>query len=273
MLAASGVDEAVDLAVAALHVGAQLLLGLHANRTDFLRGLCSRRREQLLSGASRSAQLLLAQLLGVGRDSLCLSLGFCEQPPSLLLGLAHDLRGRGVKSRLLKDPGAQPLGLLELGRDSQTSALERRLRLKTRTLNQPARSLLAVGHRTLAGLHFPLTLARHLARAALTKPLTHQLQMTVDLDRVIATPDTAKVPLHHVHRARLTLTARGHRLPRSPANDEILLAASRTGHSNASTTHRSSTPKPRPTRPTSQDFAHNSSRKIWSSLLAHPALE
>jgi hypothetical protein len=118
-LAACGVDQAVGLAVAALHVGPHLMLGFGPEGASFLRGLCSHRREKLLSGGTRGGQLLLAPLLGVGCDALGLSLGLRDDPPSLLLCLAHDVRGCGVEPRLVKDRaafrarrGAEPLGVL-----------------------------------------------------------------------------------------------------------------------------------------------------------------
>lgn len=231
-LTACGVDQAVSLAMAALHVRPHFPLGFGPEGADLLRGLCSPRREKMLGGSPRGGQLLLAPLHGIGCHALGLSLRLCDDPPSLVLCLAYDVRGNGVEPRLVKDRGAEalallerlldqdvglltallggrlglskgPLGRLGVGFGSQTSALEGRLRLQARTLQQPARSLLAICQHTLMGLQLLL----ELARAALMEPLTDQLQVAVDLDRVIPAPNQAEVALQHEDRAHLTLTA------------------------------------------------------------------
>jgi hypothetical protein len=136
----------------------------------------------------------------------------CEHEVSLFLAL-----GRGRAGRL-----GRALGGFDLRFCSQPGTIEGRLRLQALTVEQPLRCLLYFAGRTLASLQPFLELAGLLARAALTKPLTHYLQVAVDLGWVIATPDKPEVTLNNVDRTRLTLIPRSHRPVRSPVPARLL---------------------------------------------------
>jgi hypothetical protein len=254
-LAACGVGQSVHLTVAALHLGLCVLLRLGSHRADLFRGLCSHRGEELLGGSPRGEKLLVTPLLGVGCSTLGPGLGLCSDPPGLLLCFAHDVRCRGA--RLVEDCGSfrlnrgaqlcglfvclsehhvglraalrggdrgllgSPLCSLDISVASQPGTVNGRVRLDAFTFEQPL-LLLPVRHFALAGMQLFLELAGALACATLTEPLTHELQVAVDLDRVITAPDKSKVALYDVHRTRLTLTARGHGLLRSPVHDRLL---------------------------------------------------
>ena len=105
-LTACRVYQSVDLAVAALDEGLYVSPGLRSQIANLLRGLCSDRGEQMLSGRASGQKLLLTLLLCLGRDSLGPSLGLGDDLLGLLLCLVDDRRRRGVEPRLVKDSGA-----------------------------------------------------------------------------------------------------------------------------------------------------------------------
>ncbi len=257
-LTACGLDKPVDLTVAALDKGLHVALGLRSQSENLLRGFCSHRCEQLLGGRPRGQELLLAPLLGLGEDPAGARLGLCDDLLSLLLRLVCDLGRCRVEPRLVNDGGTfgarlgsdalsfsarlcqNGVGLLraflggpfahpnrersrlEVGVGSQLGATEGCLCLQARAFDQPLSVLLAFCHGALASLQGLLKLAGLPRRATLTKPLAHQLQVAVNLGRVIAAPDNSKVALHHVHRTRLALTGSGHRRLRSPVCGRLL---------------------------------------------------
>ena len=71
-LTPAGLDEAVDLSVATLHVFADFLFCLGAERACLLGGLGAHRREQLLGCRAGGEEFLRALLLGIRGDPLCL---------------------------------------------------------------------------------------------------------------------------------------------------------------------------------------------------------
>jgi hypothetical protein len=95
----------------------------------------------------------------------------------------------------------RPLGRLHIRGRLHPRALKRRLRLDGRPVDQLAHLFLSLGKRALTGVQARHDLARHLPHTAADEPLADQLQVAIDLARVIAPPDARERPLHHEERA------------------------------------------------------------------------
>src|SRR5262249_49395453 len=110
----------------------------------------------------------------------------------------------------------------------QSSTFQGRLRFQATALNKSFCLRLPLGRRALARRRLFPELTGLLCRATDAKPLAHQLQMTVDLSRVIALSNKPKVALDHVRCTSLAFLAR-HPLPfagesRTPCDDGRLYA-------------------------------------------------
>lgn len=183
--------------MATLHVALKLFFCLCPQGSDLVSSLGPHRGKELLSRHSSALQLLLRPLLGLADD-----IGRCRLQPSLI----DDFRG------LRSGRGSSLLGFLLRPRDQQPGALQGRLGLQAAALHESFRLRLSVGRCALAGRRLLAKLAGLLRRAADAKPLAHQLQMPVDLGRVIALANKPKVALDHVRRTSLAFLAR-HALP------------------------------------------------------------
>jgi hypothetical protein len=135
----------------------------------------------------------------------------CEQPIGLVAGLGERLLSLSatVLERCLCF-SKKALGRVPVSLGSQSSTFQSRLRLQAAALDKSFGLRLPVGRRALTGRRLLAKLAGLRGRATGPKPLAHQLQMTVNLGRVIALAYAPEVTLDHVRRTSLTFLARRH---------------------------------------------------------------
>ena len=182
------VDQAIDLALASLHVRLNVLLSLRAQCARLLGGLGSRRLQQLLGGGAYGEQAIHALTLSVSREALGLRLSLGDDQASPLLRITHDVCGGGVEACLIEDLdplrlrrgpdliGLRPrplelgfclqatlvrrtLGGLDVGFGAQPGTVDRRIRLQTPAGDQSLGFTLDVGDRALPVLQALLELA------------------------------------------------------------------------------------------------------------------
>ena len=145
-----------------------------------------------------------------------------EHPRGFLTGLGEQLIGlvarprehvlslsASVLERYLCFPKSA-LGGVPVSFGSQLSTLQCRFSLQLAALDNPVRLHLPGGRRAFTGRRLLVKLAGFPGRTAGTKPLAHQLEMTVNLSRVITLAYTSKVTLDHVRRTSLTFLAGRH---------------------------------------------------------------
>jgi hypothetical protein len=100
-LASCGFDKAVDFAVAAFDVAAELVFRLCSLCPDLICGLCPHRGEELLGRFTRCIELLLTPLRTLRGKALGVALSVCHHPPRLLFCLAKNAGRCGLQAGLV----------------------------------------------------------------------------------------------------------------------------------------------------------------------------
>ena len=203
------------------------------------RGLCSHGGEELFGGRSCRAEFLLTPLRTLRGKTLGVALGLGQYPFRLSFCFANDVGGGCLQASLIDDRRRfcarglarsherflclsqtlfggylgflkEALGCLSVSLGSQSSTLERRVRLRPAALEYSIRLCLFLGYGALARHKLALNLAGLLGGATRAKPLAHELEVAINLSRVIAFAHQPEVTLDDVGRTSLPFSTGGH---------------------------------------------------------------